>query len=161
MDESKKIKLLSNILRASHFEWRRAALKTNPGQDPMELVQQFWTEVAIDTAKFYSRNIDPKGDVARQFADLFVGSSQAMDEDCTYTGTDEAGCHTVTHTDCPWYHWHKKEGLLAEDRPGCDRWLEKTAAEVNAALGTRIRFATDETIPDGGAVCRRRFWIEG
>lgn len=160
MDDKKKINLLSNIMRASHFEWRRAALALNPDLDPKDLVRQFWTEVAADTAKFYVRNMDPKGDVARQFAELFVGSSQAMDEDCTYTGTDAKGCHTVAHTDCPWFHWHKKLDLLDEDQFGCDLWLEKTADEVNATLGTNIRFATEETIPAGGAACRRRFWVE-
>ena len=160
MDDKKKINLLSNIMRASHFEWRRAALALSPDLDPKDLVRQFWTEVAADTAKFYVRNIDPKGDVARQFAELFVGSSQAMDEDCTYTGTDAKGCHTVAHTDCPWFHWHKKLDLLDEDQFGCDLCLEKTAEEVNATLGTNIRFATEETIPAGGATCRRRFWVE-
>ena len=31
---------------------------------------------------------------------------------------------------------------------------------VNEELGTNLRFETVETLPEGGAFCLRRFWVE-
>ncbi len=160
MDCEKRFELLANIMRASHFEWRRAALATNPQPDPEALIRRYWEEVGRDTAAFYLRKIDPAGDVARQVADLFVGSSVAMGEDAEYAGTDGDGCHLARHNACPWFDWHKREGLLAEDRLGCDHWLATVVDEVNRALGAKVRFQTVEALPDGGTQCLRRFWQE-
>ena len=160
MDDGKKIRVMAAIMRASHFEWRRAALAMAPELDPMELVMRFWSEVGDDTARFYAGKIDPSKDAAEQVARLVVSSSLAMGEDAQYLGASEDGRHLVAHNDCPWYHWHRKEGLLAEDQAGCDHWLETTLEGVNKALGIRLRFETVETLPCGAKRCLRKFWIE-
>ena len=49
----KKFHILSQINRASHFAWRRAALKACPDIDPLELVKIYWAEVGHDTARAY------------------------------------------------------------------------------------------------------------
>ncbi len=161
MDDAKKIKVMSAIMRAQHFEWRRAALALAPDLDPMELVRRFWSEVGADTARYYVGRIDPDKDVAEQVANLVVSSSIAMGEDAEYLGPDGDGRHLVAHNDCPWYHWHHREGLLEEDQAGCDRWLETTLEGVNEALGTSLRFDSVETLPGGAKRCLRRFWIDG
>ncbi len=159
MDDAKKLEILSGIMRASHFEWRRAALALNPDLDPVELVKKYWEEVGKDTAKFYLRKIDPQGDVAAQVAQLFVSSSQAMGEDAELLESTTDGKHQARHNDCPWYHWHQREGLLHEDQIGCDHWLKTVVDEVNAALGTRLHFETVTSLPAGGGCCLRRFWM--
>lgn len=160
MDPQKQFELLSNIMRASHFEWRRAALALNPDLDPMDLVKKYWKEVGIDTAKFYLKKIDPKKDLAAQVASLFVSSSVAMGEDAEVLDKSTDGKCQARHNDCPWFHWHKREGLLQEDQVGCDHWLKTVVDEINAALNSSLRFETVETLPGGGSCCLRRFWEE-
>lgn len=160
MDEAKRFDLLANIMRASHFEWRRTALALSPELDPMSLVKRYWTEVGKDTAKYYLKKIDPSKDVAAQMARLFVSSSVIMGEDAELLERDAEGRSLARHNGCPWFDWHKREGLLDEDRPGCDEFIKTVVAEINSALGTRLRFETKESLPEGGSGCLRVFWID-
>jgi len=159
MNDAKRFEILSNIMRASHFEWRRAILKQFPDQDPVEMVKKYWEEVGKDTAGFYVRKIDPSGDIPRQVAALIVSSSVAMGEDAVLAENSD-GCATVLHRDCPWYHWHKREGILEEDLAGCDHWLRTVINEINKTLGVNLRFETTESLPGGGKRCVRRIWEE-
>ncbi len=167
----KRFELLSNILRASHFEWRRAAQKLAPNVSGVEIVKAFWREVGLDTAQFYLRKIDPKKSLAAQVAKLYISSSVAMGEDAILLGVEEDlatsgdlvahhGEVCAQHRDCPWYHWHKKMGLLKEDQPGCDEWLRTVVEEINKAHSSKLRFETVESLPEGGKSCLRRFWEE-
>ncbi len=158
MDSDRKFELLANIMRASHFEWRRAVLKLCPGVDPLELVKQYWEEVGKDTARYYLKKIDPSRDLAEQVADLFVASSVAMGEDAEVLTKAADGSSRVRHNGCPWYDWHQREKLLAEDQVGCDHWLRTVVDEINAALGASLKFETVESLPGGGGCCLRRFW---
>ncbi len=160
MDDAKKFQILAEITRASHFEWRRAALAMAPDVEPLELVKRYWTEVGKDTARFYLKDIDPAGDLPAQVARLIVSSSVAMGEDAEVLGPSSDGVWEVRHNACPWYRWHKQEDLLHEDRPGCDCWFATLVEEINGALGTALRFETLETLPDGGPSCLRRLWVE-
>lgn len=158
MDESKRFDLLAKIARASHFQWRRAVLGLCPDLDPKELIKRYWTEVGRDTARFYLTKIDRDKDLAEQVAGLFVASSLAMGEDAEVIEKTGDGRCRARHNDCPWHHWHKQLDLLEEDRLGCDQWLKTVVDEINAALGTSLRFETVETLPDGGCCCLRHFW---
>jgi len=62
------------------------------------------------------------------------------------------------HNACPWYDWHKRENLLAEDQVGCDFWLKTVVDEINKELKTKLCFSTQESLPTGGQSCRRVFW---
>jgi hypothetical protein len=161
MDETKKLKVLASIMRASHFQWRRAALASCPDLDPQQLVNRYWDEVGKDTAKYYLRMIDPEQDLAEQFASLFVSSSVVMGEDAETIEKSPDGRCQVRHNGCPWFDWHQREDLLAEDLAGCDHFLQVVVDEINAALGTSLRFATAEAMPAGGSCCLRQFWEEG
>lgn len=161
MDETKKLEVLATIMRASHFQWRRAALASCPGVDPLELVNRYWEEVGKDTAKYYLRQIDPDQDLAYQFASLFVSSSEVMGEDAEKIGKSPEGRCQVRHNSCPWFDWHRREGLLAEDQPGCDHFLQVVVDEINQALGASLCFRTVESLPGGGGCCLRQIWEEG
>lgn len=161
MDEAKKFDLLANIMRASHFEWRRAALALCPDLSPLELVKRYWEEVGKDTAKFYLKKIDGNRSLAQQVASLVVSSSVAMGENAEVLEGEREGRYRVRHTECPWYVWHKRENLLPEDQIGCDHWLKTVVDAINAALGASLRFETVESLPSGGTCCLREFWEEG
>lgn len=161
MSESKRFELLANIMRASHFEWRRAVASLCPGLDPVEAVKRYWEEVGKDTASFYLKKIDPDEDLAAQVAALYVASSVAMGEDAAVVPSVVPGESLARHEACPWYDWHVREGLVSEDQVGCDRWLQTVVDEINKGLGTKLRFATVESLPAGGSSCLRRFWEEG
>ena len=158
MDDAKKLEILSGIMRASHFEWRRAALALCPEMDPIELVKKYWEEVGKDTAQFYLKKIDPAGNIPEQIARLFVSSSQAMGENAVLSGTTEDGKHQAKHIDCPWYQWHQREHLLQEDQVGCDHWLQTVIHEINRTLGTSVKCETVSSLPAGDGCCLRRFW---
>ena len=160
MSESKRFELLANIMRASHFEWRRAVASLCPDLDPTEAVKKYWEEVGKDTAAFYLKKIDPEGDLAAQVAALYVASSVAMGEDAAVVPSPNAGESLARHEACPWFDWHKREGLLAEDQVGCDWWLKTVVNEINVNLGRKLRFETVESLPAGGSGCVRRFWEE-
>lgn len=142
------------IHRAAHFAWRRAALALNPGLDPLSLVIAYWAEVGKDSGRAWARQIDRTKPAAPQVAALIASVSQIMGEDAVAT---EDG---VIHRACPWADWHKKMNAVAEDRPGCDAWFASAIDTVNAALGTKIRFETLSSLPEGGSTCTRRLWEE-
>ena len=160
MSESKRFDLLANIMRASHFEWRRAVASLCPDLDPVDAVKRYWEEVGKDTAAFYLKKIDPDKDLSAQVAALYVASSVAMGEDAAVVQSPNEGESLARHEACPWYEWHKREGLLHEDQVGCDWWLRTVVEEINESLGTRLRFETVESLPAGGSSCLRRFWEE-
>ena len=161
MSEAKRFELLANIMRASHFEWRRAVASLCPDLDPTEVVKRYWEEVGKDTAAFYIKKIDPDGDIAAQLAALYVASSVAMGEDAEVVASSVPGESLARHKACPWYDWHKREGLLPEDQVGCDRWLLTVVDEINKNLGTDLCFETVESLPTGGSSCLRKFWEGG
>jgi hypothetical protein len=158
MDDAKRFQVLAEIMRASHFEWRRAALASCPDLNPVELVKKYWEEVGKDTASYYLKRIDPERDLAQQVAELFAGSSQVMGEDAEVVEPSPEGHSQVRHQDCPWYRWHRQQD---EDQVGCDHFLKTVVDEINAALGASLCFATDESLPGGQGCCLRRFWEEG
>ncbi|MCK6528369.1 hypothetical protein L6R50_12720 [Myxococcota bacterium] len=147
--------LMWAIHRAAHFEWRRAALSLAPGLDPLELVKAYWREVGRDTGRSWVKGLDRSAPLAPQVAERIAAVSRVMGEDAVATPEG------VTHRGCPWAEWHRRQGVLAEDRPGCDAWLEASLAAVDEALGCRLRFETVESIPEGGRACVRRIWEEG
>jgi len=160
MDDAKKFEILSSIMRASHFEWRRAVMWLCPDLDPIEIVKKYWEEVGKDTAKFYLTKIDPEKDLAEQVAGLYVASSVAMGEDAEVAEKSPEGHSQARHKNCPWFTWHKKQGLEEEDIAGCDQWLETVVKEINSAMGRSLRFETVESLPGGDKCCLRKFWEE-
>lgn len=157
----KKFKILTEINRASHFAWREAALRCCPGVDAQKLVNEMWDITGVQTGEAYLKRLDPSKDLAKQFAVSIVWSSQCMGEDAHLVEGDKPGEWRVKHAACPWHRWHESLGLLAEDRPGCDRWFEATIRTINEKLGTKLRFETISALPDGGDCCLRRIWQEG
>lgn len=155
----KRFKVLCEIVRAQHFAWREAALALAPQLDPVELGNKMWEITGVQTAKAYLKRLDPGKPLARQVADAIAWSSVCMGEDAAVEqgAGDEA---FVRHADCPWYHWHKRLGLLKEDQPGCDTWFFTAVTEINKALGTNIKIETQRSLPAGGDCCLRRIWVQ-
>jgi hypothetical protein len=156
----KRFKILSEITRASHFAWREAALRCCPGVAPQAVVNEMWDITGVQTAEAYLRRLDPERDLARQMASSIVWSSQCMGEDAHLEEGDRPEEWRVRHRACPWHRWHDERDLLAEDRPGCDRWFEAMVRTVNERLGTRLRFETLSALPDGDDCCLRKIWEE-
>ena len=155
----KRLKVLCEIVRAQHFAWREAALAMAPGLDALKLANKMWEITGVQTGQAYLRRLDPTKPLALQVAQSIAWSSICMGEDATVENGqgDEA---FVKHSDCPWYHWHERLGLLKEDQPGCDTWFFTAVAEINKALGTNIKIETKCSLPAGGDHCRRRIWVE-
>lgn len=156
----KKLDILSQIHRASHFQWLRAAKALCPQVDERELVVRYWTEVGHETARNYLKHIDPDGPLPRQIAENCVFSSVCMGEDAILVeGKDDKEAF-VQHNGCPWFEWHKRMDRLDQDQPGCDKWIEIFMADINQELGTKINWETIKSLPHGDDVCLRRFWVE-
>jgi hypothetical protein len=155
----KKFAVLCEITRAQHFAWHEAVRQLCPGADLAAVVNRMWELTGAETGRAYLKRLDSSKPLAPQVAASIVWSSQCMGEDATLEpgAGDEA---FVRHRDCPWLHWHRRLGLLGEDRPGCDLWFAATVRTVNAALGSKLRCETREALPDGGSCCLRRFWVE-
>jgi len=155
----KRFSILSEISRAQHFAWREAVVRQCPDVDPVAVVKDMWTVTGKQTAQAYLKRLDLSKPLAPQVAASTVWSSQCMGEAAELEAGegDEA---FIRHHDCPWFHWHKKLDLLAEDRPGCDQWFQATVDTINEVKGTALRFETLETLPEGGSCCLRRFWVE-
>ena len=129
-----------------------------PDVDPAAVVDRMWKLTGEQTARAYLKHMDRDRPLAPQVAASIVWSSQCMGEAASLepgASEDEA---FVRHADCPWFHWHERLGLLAEDRPGCDRWFQSTVEAINAELGSRIAVETVESLPEGQCSCLRRFW---
>jgi len=156
----KRFDALCQIARAQHFAWREAVAETCPGVDPRAVVEKMWEITGRQTAAAYLKRLDPARPLAPQVAAAVAWSSQCMGEDARVETPGEGDEAFVRHEACPWFDWHTRLGLLAEDRPGCDRWFQTTVDEINRALGTKLRVATLGTLPDGDAACVRRFWVE-
>ena len=154
-----RFKVLCEIVRAQHFAWREAALALAPDLDPKELGNKMWEITGVQTAKAYLKRLDPGKPLAKQVAQSIAWSSLCMGEDATVENGegDEA---FLRHADCPWYHWHKRLGVLEEDQPGCDTWFFTTVAEINKTLGTNVKIETQRSLPEGGDCCLRRVWVE-
>ncbi len=130
-----------------------------PDLDPVELTNEMWRITGVQTAKAYVKRLDAAKPMAMQIANAIAWSSVCMGEDAAVEAGegDEA---FVKHADCPWFHWHKRLDLLAEDRPGCDMWFNTLVSEVNKALGTKVQIETQSTLPDGCDCCLRRLWVD-
>ncbi|MEE9224074.1 MAG: hypothetical protein V3U51_04935 [Thermoplasmata archaeon] len=156
----KKFNMLSQIQRASHFEWLRAAKELCPDVSELDLVLKFWEIVGHDTAKNYLKHLDPEKPLPEQIAKNFVFSSQAMGEDAEFVeGKDEKEAF-AQHVGCPWFEWHQRLDKLDQDQAGCDKWLETFVDDINKELGTNLKWETVKSIPKGDEVCLRRFWVE-
>ncbi len=153
----KRFRILCEITRAQHFAWREAALSMSPDLDPLELTNTMWELVGIQTAEAYMKHLDPLQPLALQIAQSIAWSSECMGE-TVRVEEEEGGSVFLIHDDCPWYHWHKRLGILEEDRPGCDVWFQTVVLTVNNALGATLRVETECTLPEGCECCRRRFW---
>jgi len=156
----KKFNILCEITRAQHFAWHEAVAQLCPDVDTAEVTDKMWEVTGHQTAKAYLRRLDPNKPLAPQVASSIVWSSQCMGEDAALEITEGADEAFVRHSDCPWFHWHKRLDLLSEDRPGCDLWFSTAVSDINEALGTKLRMETQQALPDGDACCLRRFWVE-
>lgn len=156
-----KFRALCGIVRAQHFAWREAVRRRFPRSDPAALVDAMWEITGRRTAEAYLKRIDPARPLAPQVASCVAWSSRCMGERASARSARGGREAFVRHAECPWYGWHRKLGLLREDRRGCDRWFESTVKHVNRRLGTRLRVETLEALPSGGASCLRRLWVEG
>ena len=152
-----RFKVLCEITRAQHFAWREAVVAMAPQLDVQELINKMWELTGIQTAQAYVKRLDPAKPVAMQLAKSIAWSSVCMGEDATVE-EGEGNEALVRHVDCPWFHWHKRLGLLQEDQPGCDMWFASMAGEINRTLGTKIRVETRCSLPEGGDCCLRRIW---
>jgi len=150
--------VLCEIVRAQHFAWREAVRRMCPEVDPGEVADCMWALTGERTAAAYLTHIDRDGPLALEAARSIAFSSRCMGEDATA----EAGDHGeafVRHAACPWFRWHEDRGLTKEDRPGCDRWFQKTTAGLSEALGVDLRVETLAALPDGDDACIRRLWV--
>jgi hypothetical protein len=156
----KKFAVLCQIVRAQHFAWRRAVAEHCPGVDMTSVVAHMWRITGEETARAYVGRLDPAKPLAPQVAESIAWSSRCMGEEAVVEISEDGEQAFVRHHACPWKDWHERRGLLAEDRPGCDAWFGSTLDGINRALRTRVRFETLETLPEGGASCLRRLWVE-
>ena len=157
----KKFAVLSQIVRAQHFAWRRAVSECCPGVEPDRVVERMWQITGLDTAEAYvEKHIVPDEPLAPQVAKDIAFSSQCMGEDAVAEVGDDGQEAFVRHRACPWKEWHERMNLLPEDRPGCDAWFDATIEGINRTLGARLRFETLETLPEGGTCCLRRLWVQ-
>ena len=154
---NKEFDILCQITRAQHFAWREAVAEVIPEAEMPAVVDRMWEITGKQTGASYAKRIDTSAPIAPQIAKSIVWSSKCMGEDAEVE-LGEKGEAFVRHADCPWYHWHKRKDLLAEDRPGCDMWFKTTVSQVNQELGTEVNVETLEALPDGGSCCLRRFW---
>jgi hypothetical protein len=154
----KRFAVLVEICRASHFAWREAVLRRCPDVDVRAVVNEMWDITGVQTAEAYLRHLDPSKDLTEQIAASVAWSSQCMGEEARLEAGSDSGEFFVRHDSCPWHRWHEKRGLLAEDRPGCDRWFDAMIRTINEKLGVKLRFETLSALPEGGDYCLRRFW---
>ncbi len=148
--------VLCQITRAQHFAWREAVATAAPDLNAAEIVDKMWEVTGVQTGASYAKRIKSDEPVAPQIAKSVVWSSKCMGEDAVFENGEKGECF-VRHDDCPWFHWHKRLGLLAEDRPGCDVWFETAVAEVNKRTGSNVKVETIKALPDGDDCCLRRF----
>ena len=155
----KKFNILCGIARAQHFAWREACRQLCPEIDTSEFTKKMWEVSAHDTGKAYVKMMNPNESIPKQIAESIVKSSITMGEDAKII-KGEGEEYFVRHDSCPWFDWHKRLGLLDEDRPGCDIWYFKTVEYINEKLGTIVKIETTKALPDGDDCCLRRIWVE-
>jgi hypothetical protein len=156
----KKYNVLSQIQRASHFEWLRAAKELCPDVSELDLVLKYWEIVGHDTAKNYLKHLDPEKPLPEQVAKNYVFSSQSMGENAEFVEGKDENEAFAQHVGCPWFEWHQRLDKLDQDQAGCDMWLETFVDDINKELGTNLKWETMKSIPAGDRICLRRFWIE-
>jgi hypothetical protein len=154
----KRFAILVEICRASHFAWREAVLRRCPDVDVQAVVNEMWDITGVQTAEAYLRHLDPSKNLPEQIAASVAWSSRCMGEDARLEAGNASGEFFVRHESCPWHRWHEQRGLLAEDRPGCDRWFAATIRTINEKLGVKLRVETLSALPEGDDCCLRRFW---
>lgn len=156
----RKFDILTQIHRASHFEWLGAIKAICPEVNERELVLRFWADAGHDTARSYVKHIDPSQPLPRQIAANIVFSSVCMGEDAVLVeGIDDQEAF-VRHSACPWFEWHVRTGRTDDDQPGCDMWIGTLVADINRELASEIEWETISSLPQGDEVCLRRFWLE-
>jgi hypothetical protein len=155
---AKKFEILSEITRAQHFAWHAAVRKVCPAVDAMQVTLEMWRFTGRQTGGAYLRRMQRHLPIAPQIAESICWSSQCMGEDAVVEPGANDHEAFVVHRACPWQRWHRERDLVREDRPGCDEWFRSTIETVNEALGANVRFETLESLPEGGATCRRRIW---
>ena len=155
-----RFRVLCEITRAQHFAWRQAVVETCPQVDPEKAVYRMWEITGHETARAYLKRLDPEKPLPIQIANSMVWSSECMGEDAVVEGGGDDNEAFVIHTQCPWFLWHQRLDLLKEDQPGCDIWFETCLADINRALGTKLKIQTLNSLPEGGETCRRRIWLE-
>lgn len=160
MPIEKKFSILCQITRASHFAWRQAVVESCPGVDPIAVVNKMWEITGHETGKAYLRKIDREKPLPIQIANSIAWSSDTMGEDAKVLPGSSDKEAFVKHDGCPWFDWHERLGLLAEDRPGCDIWFQTLIADINKELGSNVKVETQETLPDGHKCCLRRIWVD-
>jgi len=161
MPIEKKFHVLSQIQRASHFEWLKAAMHfAREGTTELDVVKKYWEIVGHDTSPSYIKHMDPDQPMPRQIAKSFVFSSVSMGEDAVLVEGKDDKESFAEHRGCPWYAWHKRLGKLEQDQPGCDMWVESFLSDINEKFGTNIKWEMLKSLPAGDDVCLRRFWIE-
>src|ERR1019366_6903821 len=135
---SKKFEVLTEITRASHFAWHAAVRKVCPSVDPMQVTLEMWRLTGEQTGDAYARKINRQLPLAPQVAASICWSSACMGGGAVF---EEAGARgaLVVHRACPWQRWHERNGLVGEDRPGCDEWFRATIQTINETLGTQLR----------------------
>ncbi len=156
----KRFSVLCEISRAQHFAWREAVCTSCPDAEVGDVVLKMWEVTGRQTAQAYAKRIDPAAPLAPQVAAGIVWSSACMGEDAVVEPGDGGDSAFVRHTACPWLGWHERLGLLAEDRPGCDRWFQSTLDTLGKSVGATFNFETLESLPEGGSCCLRRLWVE-
>lgn len=157
----KKFRVLCDITRAQHFAWREAVKREGGEVAARKAVLEMWRCTGEQTGQSYAKRIDKTKPLALQVAQSVEWSSQCMGETASaeaVSGRENEAL--LRHTGCPWHGWHERLGLLEEDQPGCDAWLQTTVQAVNDALGTKLRCETLDSLPAGGSCCLRRLWTE-
>lgn len=160
-DLEQRFRILCQITRAQHFAWRAAVSECAPDVDAEAVVTRMWELTGEQTGAAYAKRFDRTAPLAPQFAHSIAWSSQCMGEDAVVEEDPaEPGVAWVRHRDCPWVHWHRRQGLLSEDQPGCDAWFRSTIAYLNRAGGPQLQFETVQSLPEGADSCLRRLWVE-
>ena len=161
MEAVNKFAVLCKIARAQHFAWRAAVVEHCGEDEAAMVVDRMWEVTGQQTGAAYAPRLDPDQPLAPQVAKSVVWSSRCMGEDAHLEVSDDGTEAFVRHEACPWFDWHKRLGLLEEDRSGCDCWFSTTVNAINTVRGTALRVETLSTLPDGDAACVRRFWVDG
>lgn len=151
-----RFKVLCEITRAQHFAWRQAVAEKCPDVDAEEVVYKMWEITGHETARAYLKRIDPSKPLPIQIAKSMVWSSECMGEAAVAEEGKNDNEAFVVHSECPWFLWHKRLGLLKEDQPGCDIWFGTCLEDINKELGTSLTIETMGSLPEGGDACRRR-----